>query len=70
MLKNKTVSELRAELQKQLSLSEIDGCDDAGYQAAFHLLDACGDGGISESYFLGIKYVLDNLKEEEVGCAT
>lgn len=47
----------------QAETGEMDGFDMAFFQGAEHILTQCGDGGISEQYFRGIKYALDNLSE-------
>ena len=53
-------------LAEQNTLVDPDGFDMAYYQGVFHVLDACGDGGISEQYISGIKRALENLTDEMI----
>lgn len=45
---------------------EMDGCDYAYYQGCMDILSACGDGGVSENYIRGVKYILSILTDEAI----
>ena len=52
--------------QHCIPTEERDGFDQAYYDGILHVLDACGDGGISFQYIAGITFALTNLDEKEI----
>lgn len=47
-------------------LEERDGFDQAFYDGILHVLDSCGDGGLSYQYLSGLSFALSTLDKTEV----
>lgn len=62
-----TKEELQKFVENEIEkLVDPDGFDMAFYEGIQHVLDHCGDGGISQQYIEGIKVALDSLDEGEI----
>lgn len=63
---NLTIKELLVRI-KDREIEIYDSFDASFFNGAKHVIENCGDGGLSEQYIAGIQWALEQLKPEEIG---
>lgn len=62
------VSQLKKLVKKEKAkLVDPDGFDLAFYEGIEHILEHCGDGGLTEQYIHGIEFALEQLSDCDIG---